>query len=537
MAVVTSIPDDAVRCHGMGYSTPKGRAWLGVAVLALPCMVTVMDLTVLNLAVPHLTAALRPSGVQLLWIVDIYGFMLAGALIPIGGLGDRIGRRKLLLTGGGLFGLASALAAVSTSPLMLIAARALLGMAGAALVPSTLSLLPTMFQNPAERTKAIGVWGASFAVGAAIGPLVGGALLERFWWGSVFLAGVPVMVVLLLAGPLLLPEYRDPHAGPTDLVSGVLSIAAILSTVYGLKQSVQDGLELIPALSMLMGVLLGVAFVRRQQTLADPMVDLSLFRNRDVAIALGSNVLNVFVSFGSFILVSQYLQLVLGLSPIQAGLLALPASLLAIAGPSLSPMLQERVGMRRSLAVLLAITALGFAIQSMAGGSLAVLTAVLGWALWAFGGSAAATLTTATLIGSTRPERAGAVSALGQMGAQLGGALGIAVLGSLGTAIYRGAISGAMPAGLSPEFVAAARDTLGGAMNAASQLPDPTAAAALILTGQQALTTAVQVTSGIAAVVSILSALLVAAYFGRGRTESEPAQSQGAERESALATA
>src|SRR6266851_7945150 len=206
----------------------RRRAWLGLAVLALPCMITVMDLTVLNLAVPHLTAALNPSGTQLLWIVDIYGFMLAGALIPIGGLGDRIGRRKLLLIGSVAFGIASVLAAFSTSALMLIGARALLGLAGAALVPSTLSLLSALFADETERTKAIGVWGASFAVGAAIGPLVGGVLLENFWWGSVFLVGVPVMVLLLIVGPIFLPEFRDPDVGQPDLLSGVLSIASVL---------------------------------------------------------------------------------------------------------------------------------------------------------------------------------------------------------------------------------------------------------------------------------------------------------------------
>src|ERR1700737_3225180 len=252
-------------------------AWIGLAVLALPCMITVMDLTVLNLAMPHLSAALKPTGAQLLWIVDIYGFMLAGALIPVGGLGDRIGRRKLLLIGAAAFGTASVLAAFSTSALMLIATRALLGVAGAALVPSTLSLLRTMFENDAERTKAIGVWGASFAVGAAIAPLVGGVLLEHFWWGSVFLVNVPVMVLLLVLGPLLLPEFRDPSAGRLDLVSAALSLLAVLATIYGLKQIAQDGPTWLPALSIVAGVALGVAFVRRQRTLADPLIDLRLF--------------------------------------------------------------------------------------------------------------------------------------------------------------------------------------------------------------------------------------------------------------------
>src|SRR5689334_12570333 len=234
-------------------------AWLGLAVLALPCMITVMDLTVLNLAIPRLSAALQPSGTQLLWIIDIYGFVLAGALIPIGSLGDRIGRRKLLLIGAAAFGCASTLAALSNSAVMLIATRALLGLAGAALVPSTLSLVSTLFQDEGDRARAIGVWGASFAVGAVLGPLAGGILLEHFWWGSVFLPGLPVMLLLLVLGPVLLPEYRDPHAGKTDLMSAFLSLGGILSAVYRLKQSVQDGLTLVSVLAMLVGLALAAS--------------------------------------------------------------------------------------------------------------------------------------------------------------------------------------------------------------------------------------------------------------------------------------
>jgi len=442
--------------------------------------------------------------------------MLAGSLIPIGGLGDRIGRRKLLLIGGFGFAAASIVAAFANSPLTLIAARALLGLAGAALVPSTLSLLPILFEDPAARTRAIGVWGASFAVGAAIGPLVGGVLLEHFWWGSVFLIGVPVMALVLIVGPLLLPEYRDPAAGRPDLLSGLLSIAAILIVIYGLKQLAAYGMALVPVMAIALGLTLGAIFISRQRTLRDPMLDLSLFANRAFSVALGSNVLNVFVSFGSFILLSQYLQLVLNLSPLQAGLLSLPASLLAMAGPMLSPVLSHRFGLRSSLTALLGVTALGFGLQTLVGGPLAVLVVAVGWALWALGGSAAATLTTGTIVSAARPERAGAVSALAQTGAELGGALGIAVLGSLGTAIYRGAL--AMPAGLSAEQSASARDTLAGALSVASQLADPAAAAALIFAAQHGMTSAVQITSGVAAVISALTALAVAFWFGERRS-------------------
>ena len=502
-------------------------AWIGLAVLALPCMITVMDLTVLNLAVPHLSAALKPSGTQLLWIIDIYGFMLASALIPVGGLGDRIGRRKLLLIGAAAFGSASVLAAFSTSALMLIATRALLGLGGAALVPSTLSLLRTMFEDDAERTKAIGVWGASFALGAAIGPLLGGLLLEHFWWGSVFLVGVPVMLVLLIAGPLLLPEYRDAAAGRPDLPSALLSIASVLAVIYGLKQVVQDGPSSLPVVAILVGVGLAAGFIRRQRRLADPLLDLSLFRTAAFNVSLASNILNVFVSFGSFILISQYLQLVLGLSPLHAGLLSLPASLLAIAGPMVSPMMVQRIGMPLTLAGLLAVAGIGFGVLMLVGGPLAALTVALGWGLWALGGSAAATLTTGTIIGSARPERAGAVSALAQTGAELGGAMGIAVLGSLGTAIYRAMVGSALPEGLSPELAAAARDTLGGALSVSSQIPDTAAAAALVLTAQDALTTALHVTSGIGALISILTAVAVVIYLGAPRRVVSACQCPG----------
>ena len=353
-------------------------------------------------------------------------------------------------------------------------------------------------------------------------------MLEHFWWGSVFLVGVPVMVLVLLVGPSVLPEFRDPAAGRPDLHSGLLSIGAILTVIYGLKQVVQDGLTALPALSILVGVVLAASFIRRQQSLADPMVDLTLFRNRAFNLSLASNVLNVFVSFGTFILVSQYLQLVLGLASLQAGLLSLPASVLAMVGPMLSPVLAQQFSLRLTLAGLLGIAGVGFAVQAFVGGSFAVVSVAMGWALWALGGSAAATLTTATILGSAPPERAGAVSALAQTGAELGGALGIALLGSLGTAIYRGMVSTALPASLSLDLSAVARDTLGGALSVAGQITDAADAANLVLTAQQSLTTAVQVTSAVSAVISFAVALAVLFYFDASRTESEaPRTAQG----------
>ena len=218
------------------------REWIGLAVLALACLLYAMDLTVLHLAVPSLSAELQPSSAELLWITDIYGFMVAGFLVTMGTLGDRIGRRRLLLLGAAAFGVLSILAALSTSAGQLIAARALLGIAGATLAPSTLSLIFSMFPDPRQRQVAIGIWITAFSAGGAIGPVLGGVLLEYFWWGSVFLLALPVMALLLVLGPRVLPEYRDPGAGRLDLVSAAMSLVAVLAVVFGLKLIAQDGL-------------------------------------------------------------------------------------------------------------------------------------------------------------------------------------------------------------------------------------------------------------------------------------------------------
>src|SRR5262245_1814995 len=256
------------------------REWIGLAVITLPCLLYSMDLTVLHLAVPRLTESLQPTSTQLLWIIDIYGFFVAGSLVTLGTLGDRIGRRKLLLIGAAFFGVASVLAAFSTSAAMLIATRALLGLAGATVAPSTLSLIRNMFHDPEERTRAISVWIMAFSMGGAVGPVVGGLLLEYFWWGSVFLAAVPVMLLILIVGPKLLPEYRDPNAGKLDVASAAISMAAVLSMIYGLKRMAQEGVTLLALLAVGAGVLLGLLFVRRQLRLTDPLLDLGLFRIR-----------------------------------------------------------------------------------------------------------------------------------------------------------------------------------------------------------------------------------------------------------------
>jgi DHA2 family multidrug resistance protein-like MFS transporter len=508
---------------GTARATP--REWLGLAVIALPCLVYAMDLTVLNLAVPRLSADLRPSSAQLLWIVDIYGFLVAGLLVPMGTLGDRVGRRRLLLWGAATFAIASALAASAGSAEQLIAARALLGVAGATLAPSTLSLIRSMFAEPRQRTIAVGVWISSFSAGGAVGPLLGGVLLEWFWWGSVFLLAVPAMVLLLVLGPSLLPEYRDPEAGRPDLVSAGMSLAAVLAVIYGLKQLAQDGPGWLPALAILAGLASGAVFVRRQHTLADPLLDLRLFRVPAFSAALATNTLSFFVGFGALLFIAQYLQLVLGLSPLQAGLWMLPSSAGFILGSMLTPLLARRVRPVVIMAGGLAVAASGFLLLTQLDEAIGLAVLVTGSVVFSLGLAPVDTLAADLAVGAAPAQRAGAAAALSETGAELGGALGIAILGVVGTAVYRGQVADALPTGLPTRAAAAARDTLGGAVAAASQLPDPLGQAVLGAARQafmHGLHLAFAMSAAVTIGAAILAVLVLRGVCPRSRPDGQP---------------
>ncbi len=503
--------------------TPQAgrREWVSLAVLALPCLLYAMDLTVLNLAVPHLSADLRPSSTQLLWIVDIYGFLAAGSLVTMGTLGDRIGRRRLLLIGAAAFGATSLLAAWSTSAAMLIAARALLGVAGATVAPSTLSLIRNMFGDPRQRTVAISVWIASFSVGGAIGPLLGGVLLEWFWWGSVFLLAVPVMAVLLVVGPLLLPEFRDPRAGRLDLVSAALSVVAVLAVIYGLKQLTRDGLGWPPALSIVAGVAAGVVFVRRQHRLADPLLDMRLFRSAAFTAALTTNLLSFFVGFGTLLFIAQYLQLVLGLSPLAAGLWMLPSSAGFILGSMLAPVLARRVRPAVVMAAGLALAAVGLGLFTQLGSASGLRILVTGSVVFSLALAPVDTFATDLAVGAAPPQRAGAASALSETAAEFGGALGIAVLGVIGTSIYRSHLTDTLPAGILAKTAAAARDTLGGAVAAAGRLPGQLGEV-LLQAARQAFTQGLHVVFAISAATVTGAAILALIQLRHLRPSAEP---------------
>lgn len=490
------------------------REWIGLAVIALPCLIYSMDLMVLNLAVPQLSEQLKPSASQLLWIVDIYGFFVAGSLIIMGNLGDRIGRRKLLMIGAAAFGVASIFAAFATSAPMLILARAVLGIAGATLAPSTLSLIRNMFHDPAQRTTAIGVWIASFSIGGAVGPLFGGLLLEHFWWGSVFLVNVPIMILLLAVAPVLLPEFRDPRANRLDILSAAMSLIAVLALIYGLKQFAEYGMGWRPLLSVLLGISVAVIFARRQRHLADPLIDLSLFSKPAFSASLAVYMLGVLVAFGFFLFISQYLQLVLGMGPLEAGLWTAPSGVAFMVGSMLAPRIVRKIHPAYVMAGGLAVAAFACLMLTQIGGSYGLAVLVTGFILMSLGLAPAFTLATDFVITSAPPERAGAAAAISETSAEFGGALGIAVLGSIMTAIYRTAMGAAIPAEVPSAAAEAAKATLGGAVAVAADLP-VNIAAVILETAHMAFTSALVTTAIICAAIALTAAILAAFMLRR----------------------
>ncbi|MFJ7249192.1 MFS transporter [Kitasatospora sp. NPDC098652] len=457
------------------------REWTGLAVLLLPTLVLSMDMGVLFFAVPYISTELAPSGTQQLWIMDMYSFLLAGLLITMGALGDRIGRRRLLMIGAAGFTGASLLAAWSGSAEQLIAARALLGVAGATVMPSTLALIRNMFHDPKQRQVALGAWGGVLTAGATLGPVAGGLLLDHYWWGSAFLVAVPVMLLVLLTAPVLLPEYRTatlprPSAGGTpvgrfDLPGAALSLAAILPLVYGVKTLAVDGWNPLPALAAVAGLLFTGAFVWRQRTAANPLIDLGLFRIRTFSGAISVNTLAMFAMMGFALFTSQYLQLVKGMSPFTASLWSLVPSVGVGAAIGISSALAGKLRPAALMGGGFVVGAVGFAMMTQVGphSPLALILTAAG--VLAAGTVGTMTMTAEMVVSAAPAEQAGAASATSETAVELGSSLGIALLGAAGAAVYRHQLDGALPAGVDGTAAGTARDTLGGAVSVAAHLP------------------------------------------------------------------
>lgn len=508
--VVESVPPRAGR-----------KEWIGLAVIALACILYSMDLTVLHLAIPQISRDLKPSSAELLWMIDIYGFVVAGSLITMGTLGDRIGRRRLLMIGAATFGVASVVAAFSNSAEMLIVTRAFLGLAGATLAPSTLSLIRSMFLDDRQRTTAIAIWITSFSAGAAIGPLLGGLVIEFFWWGAAFLLAVPMMALLLLLGPRLLPEYRDPEAGRVDIQSALLSLAAVLAMIFGLKQAAQNGFGWIPVASIAAGIALGAVFVRRQGRLANPLIDLQLFRSPKFTSALATYGLGILLVFGGFLFLPQYLQLVLGLSPIEAGLWTLPWALAFVVGSQLTPRLVRRIPASRVMGAGILLAAVGFGSLMRLGPSPNFALFVLGTVVFSLGLAPVFTLAVDMVVSGVRPEHAGAASGISETAAEFGGATGIAIFGTIGVVVYRGPLSSNLPSGLPSQVASAASNTLGGAVSVAGGLPAEIGNA-LLGAAREAFIRGLHISAAVALVGAIaLAVFVLVALKDRGPVDVE----------------
>ncbi|GAA2854409.1 MFS transporter [Actinoplanes cyaneus] len=484
---MTALPSSTTRRPTAGNL----RTWLGLALLMLPTLIVAMDLTALLLALPQLSAGLGATAVEQLWISDSYGLTVAALVITMGTLGDRIGRRRLLLIGAAAFAALSLLAAFATGPLTLIAARALLGVAGATLTPATLALITTMFRDDHRRGRAIAVWATCQFTGGALGPVLAGLLLQHFWWGSVFLLAVPPMLVLLLTGPFLLPESRAPQPGRLDPASVALSLTAVLLLIYALKQATTGSRPLLPAVALAAGTALAVTFVRRQKRLPAPLLDLRLLRSRTFTAVLVALVGAGIAMAGTGLLVTQYLQGVRGHSPFTSAILFAPMGLGVAAGTLTAPALARRLAPITAIAAGLTVSALG---------SLLLLTSslpliLLGITVQALGTGPLFALGTGLILSAVPPSRAGSAASMSETGNYFGGSLGFALLGVLATVVYRTGMHGTS-------------DSLPGALAASRHLP-PAQATDLLLHARHAFTTSLHVTALVAALILAALALLI----------------------------
>jgi len=509
----------------MTTSSPRAdwRAWSGLAVLSLPTLLVSMDVSVLLLALPHLSESLNADGLQQVWIMSIYGFVLSGFLVTMGTLGDRIGSRKLLLIGGATFGVISFVAGHATSPGMLIGYRAVLGIAGATIMPSGYALVRNIFHDEKQRSVALAVFISCVMAGGTVGSVMGGILLQHFWWGSVFLMGIPVMALLLVTGPFLLPENRNPGAGRVDLISVLLSLLAILPIVFWFDEASQNGLQLIPALIGLAGVACAVLFVRRELRLPVPLLDLKLFRGRTFTSALVIMLVGSFLSAGIMLLFVQYLQLVKELSPLRAGFFMIIPSVATTVGVMMAPFLARRLRAAYVIAIGLLIAALGLTVLTQVGVSTSLVVSLGAVLCFGLGVGPFVMLATEVIQGAVPPQKAGSAGALSQTSGEGGVALGIAVLGGISVAVYGSKL--VIPAGTPAGVASVAKQSIANATVAATRLP-PAQGHALLANARSAFSEGLNIVAVVVAVVAVALAILAATTLRDAKRPGEGMPSQ-----------
>ncbi|MGO3251749.1 MAG: MFS transporter [Microbacterium gubbeenense] len=503
-----SLSTDAIATDG-----PRAgwRAWAALIVLMLPVLLVSMDNTILNFALPAIARELEPTSAEQLWIIDAYSLMLAGLLVTAGSFGDRIGRRKMLLFGAVGFMFVSIAAAFAPTAEWLIAARAAMGVFGATLMPSTMSLLRSTFRHRGQRRIAIAAWSGAFAAGGALGPVVGGFLIEHFPWQSVFLLAVPMVALMLIGAPIFIVESRDPNPGPIDSWGILLSMLALAPLAYGIKELAVTGWP--GAIGIVAGLVFGWLFVRRQLRIPHPMLDMALFRRRKFSGSLAVNLCCVMAYIGFLYFVSQHLQMIAGLSPMEAGLALIPGAVCSIVAGFVVTPFASRFSAAIVVPICLAIGAAGLVLVAFAGAG-DVWMLVVAFVVMGGGAAAAQTVSGELIISSAPAHRAGAASAISETAYEFGAVLGTSILGGILTAWYRTAL--VIPEGVPQNLAGHARETLAGAMNAAEQLGG-TAGGALAEAAAAAFDGGITVTSLIGAALLVIACVVSATTLGSSR--------------------
>ncbi|WP_230390417.1 MFS transporter [Pseudomonas guariconensis] len=463
----------------MKQQRPRSKRWLGLAILMLPVLLVTVDNTVLGFALPKIAEALHPTASQQLWMIDAYSLILAGLLVSMGSLGDRIGHRKLLLVGSLGFAIISVMTAYSSSAAQLIAGRACMGIFGAMLMPSTLALIRSVFEDREERRLAVAIWATTLTVGAALGPLIGGVLLEFFSWGVIFLLAVPILMPLLILGPWLLPESEPDASGPLDPLSILQSMIALGALVYGIKHVASEGVDGLAMAAFIVGMAGGWLFVRRQLRLPVPLMDLTLFRNKTFSGSVAINLMSLAFLIGFVFFATQFLQIVLRMPALNASLALVPGQVLAIIVGMLVVPVAQRVPVSVLVPVLLAFTGAAFLLIASLGSSLTVV--VIAFALLNIGVGAIATVSNDVILSAAPPAKAGAASAISETAYEVGVVLGTTVLGGLITVYYRGVLR--LPVFLTPVQERLASETLAGAHTVAAALAGDQASELMTIAG------------------------------------------------------